>query len=87
MKYLYVESCTHGLVRVQTDSYTVNKAKYTPNIGLNKIWRGILQEEDDERFVKEGFCFRFIKSTQVKAKTKTKTKASDNIEKAQWKLH
>ena len=60
-----MESRTHGLILEQPKTYTMNKAKYKLNDAERKNeWRWILQQEDNEQFVKAWFYFRLIKTNR-----------------------
>ena len=86
-----MESRTHGIMLVTTEkdgrkSWASNKAKYGhKDAVMGKELRWILHAEEDERFVKGCFCFRFIESTKPNPRA-TANKVME-IQKVQQKLH
>jgi len=86
-----MESRTHGIILVMTnkDGWLLlwpNKEKYNfKDAVLGKEQRWILQAQEDERFVKGYFCFRFIEST--KPSPRVTVNKITKIQKVQQKLH
>ena len=50
-------------------------------------FRNILQEEEDERFVKRWLCFWFFEPTRSNQKEKREESKKTEIKKVQYKLH
>jgi len=84
-----MESRTHGMILVTEEdgSWLIapNKAKYDRNDEVLKKELRFLHVEEDERFVKGWFCFRFIGPT--KSNPKVKASKITEIQKVQRILH